>query len=114
MVEISVIEEKPVSMAELKEFLDSKKKEKKELNFRENKSLEYINSFVKLKKDKALELKKELESLDVIRLREKHIIKLIDLVPTEIDDLKMIFSGEGVTLKSEDLNKIIDIIKKYA
>lgn len=114
MTEISIIEEKPISMAEVKDYLDDVKKTKKELNFRENKSLVYINTFAKIKPKDAEELRKGLEKLDITRLKEKYIVKIIDLLPKNLDELKMILSGEEVTLKSEDLNKIIEIVKKYA
>ena len=113
-MEISIIEEKPISISELKEYLDEKKKGKKELNFRENKSLVYINSFIKLKDKEASELRKELEKLEIARLKEKNIIKIVDLLPGTLDELKLILIGEELTLKTEDLNKIIDIIKKYS
>ena len=114
MTEISIVEEKPISLAEVREHLEEKKKGKKELNFRENKSLAYITSFAKIKTKEAEELKKELEKLDITRLKEKYIVKIIDLLPKTLDELKIILSGEEVTLKSEDLNKIIEIVKKYA
>jgi len=113
MPEISIKEEMPLSLAEVKDFLDSKKKDKKELNFRENKSLEYINSFSVLKKDKAESLKKELNELEMARLKEKQIVKIVDLLPKNVDDLKIILSGEDITLKAEDLNKIVETVKKY-
>lgn len=114
MPELIVVEEKPMSMAEVKEFLEEKKKEKKELNFRENKSLVYINSFIKAKSKEAENIKKDLEKLEITRLKDKHIIKIIDMVPKSVDELKVILSGEELTLKSEDLNKIIEVINKYA
>lgn len=114
MTEISIIEEKPMSMAEVRDYLEDLKKEKKELNFRENKSLTYINTFVKIKSKDAEKLKEELSKLDIARLKEKYIIKIIDILPKNIDELRMILSGEEVTLKSEDLNKIIEIVNKYA
>lgn len=113
MPEIKIINENPITMAEVREYLEAKKKSKKELNFRENKSSAYINSFVKIKDKDAEALKKELETLDIVRLKDKHIVKLVDMLPKTLDELRMILSGDEITLKTEDLNKISDIIKKY-
>ena len=35
-------------------------------------------------------------------------------MPKDIDSLKIILTGENLTLKQEDLEKIASIVKKYA
>ena len=42
------------------------------------------------------------------------MIKIIDILPEDVETLKVVFAGEELTLKTEDLNKIIEITKKYA
>jgi len=39
-------------------------------------------------------------------------IKIIDLCPKDLDSLKVILTGENITLKQEDMEKIIEVIKK--
>lgn len=114
MPEIEIISENPLSLEEMKKNLEEIKKRDKELSFRAKKTEEYINAVTKNKLKKSEELKKELESLDIIRLKSKHIAKLIDTLPRDIDSLRMIFTGEAITLKQEDLAKIIEVINKYA
>ena len=36
------------------------------------------------------------------------------MLPEDVESLKSVFAGEELTLKPEDLNKIIEITKKYA
>ena len=114
MTEVKIIEQKPVALIEVKEHLDSLLKEKKELNFRENKVSAYLHGFELLNLKETNELKKELNEIEISRLKETHIIKIIDLLPTDLESLKLILSGENLTLKQEDLNKIIETVKKYA
>ena len=98
-------------MAELKDKLEDIKKRDKELNERAQKTQDYLNKFVKLKEKEALKLKDEVTNLKIPRLKDKHIIKIIDVVPKDMDSLKLIFSAENITIKQEDLQRILDTIK---
>lgn len=110
MGEITVISEKPLTMAELKEKLAKIEKRDKELNFRANKTKEYLANFTAKEKNIAA-LKKRLETLEIARMKERHIAKLIDLNPKDADSIKVILSGESLTLKEEDYAKIVDALQ---
>jgi DNA-directed RNA polymerase subunit F len=56
-------------------------------------------------------MKKELEELGILKLKEIHIIKIIDFKPTEISELNKIISD--VNLDNDEVTKILDVIKKY-
>lgn len=114
MAETEIIKETPLSLIEMKEKLQEIKKRDKELNFRAKKTEEYLNVIAKIKLNKANELKKELENLEIARLKPNQIIKLVDVLPKDMDSLRMLFSNENLTLKQEDITKILDIVKKYA
>ena len=110
-MEIENISQKAIGMIEVKERLEAIKKDKKELNFRSEKVLEYLNEH-HLLKTKDFEAKKEkLEALGLLRLSKKIIIKILDTQPKEMESLKAILGGEDVTLKQDDLNSIIEAIK---
>ena len=114
MSQITVIKETPITEVEMRNFLETIKKRDKELNFRAKKTEEYLNSIVKLKFQKAEELKKELQKLEIERLKPTLIVKLIDILPKEMDSIRAIFSNENLSLKEEDLTKILEVVKKYA
>ena len=114
MSEVEIVNKRSISLTELKEHLDKTKKKKKELNFRENKVVEYVTGFDILKSKDAKEMKKALEGLDISRLKERHMVKIMDLLQLDSDTLKTILTGENLTLKQDDLNKIIEIVKKHA
>lgn len=114
MSELDIISEIPLTSADVKFRLEAIKKEKKELNFRAEKVLEYVNSFVTIKEKDLEEIKKELNTLGIGRLKDKHIVKIIDIMPEDIESLKIIFTGENLTLKQDDLTKILEVTKKHA
>ena len=110
-MDIEVIEERPVEMAEVKSKLEEIKKRDKELNFRANAVKEHIDGFSVIDSKKSKEIAKKINELNISRLKEKHIVKIIDIMPGNIDSLKAIFTGENITLKQEDLAKILEVIR---
>ena len=111
MTDLELINEKALTMAELKEKLEEVKKRDEELSVKAQKMHEYLNKFVKLKEKAALKLKEEINNLNILRLKEKHIIKIIDIMPQDIESLKLIFAAENLTIKQEDLQRILDVLK---
>ena len=108
MANLEIINETPLSMGKLKDKLDKIKKRDKDLNPRGIKTYDYINKFTK-KDTKKLEA--GLSKLGILRLKDKHINKIVDILPKSIDELKAVLSGENLTLKQEDLTKIVETIK---
>lgn len=108
MTDIDVIEQKPITMAALKRALNEIKKEKSELNFRAEKVYAYLSEFVQNKK--VDEVYTKLSGLDITKLRDRHIVKIADIMPEDADAVKMLFSGETVTLKQDEIQKVVDIV----
>ncbi|MDO8555794.1 MAG: hypothetical protein Q7R96_01300 [Nanoarchaeota archaeon] len=112
MAETDVLSESPVALAELKEKLEAMKKRDKDLGFRANKTLEYIEQFMSKKSKDIAAKKKALMDLNIGRLRDRHIVKMLDVMPEDLDSVKAILSGENVTLKQEDLKKILEVVQQ--
>lgn len=108
---IEVMNEKPLSMVELKARLEDVEKRDGELNFRAKKAKEYLDVFAAMKPSEANNIREKLNDLNIPRLREKHIAKIIDINPSDIESLKMILSGEMLTLKQDEVIKIFEAIK---
>ena len=113
MTKPEVIQETPILMSELKEEIDKIKKKSEKLNFRAEKTEEYLNQFSILSSKKSLELKAKLEKLSIPRLKEEHLIKIIDLLPGSIEELKSTLSGYTVTITNDNLKKIATAIKDF-
>ena len=77
MPEIKIIEEKPISMAELKEELKDIKKRDAELSFRTAKVSEQIEVLKILKPKDAEDIFEKVQKLNIPRLKDVHIYKII-------------------------------------
>ena len=108
-----LIHERPITMAEVADSLEKLEKEEKELNFRSNKAKAYVKNFTKLDLKKTNELFKKMQDLNIPRLKERQVVKVIDTLPKNLDDLRMIFVGETTTVNDENMNKILDVVKDY-
>jgi len=109
MGELTVLDEKPISLTEVKDRLNVIEKEKT-LSFRGEKTKEYLANFVKLSKKDKEKVEKSINGLDIPRLKDRHITKIVDVLPKDLDSLKILLSGETITIKDEDLKRILDVI----
>ena len=109
-----LIEETPLSLAEVKESLKKIEEDDKELNYLSNKTKEYLQHFVTISNEKKEELYKKLVDLNLIRLKEVHIAKIMDFLPTTADDLKIVLQAYPVTMPKKDITAILAIVKEFA
>ena len=70
-----------------------------------------IGKFVGISPAQAKEFRQKLEDLNMIKINDKHIAKIIDLLPANSEDLNKIFNDVG--LGEDESNKIIDIVKQF-
>ena len=92
---------KPISIAEVSKYV------KKD----ETDAIGFIKKFTKLNAKDATELKKKLVALDLMKLKEEHIIKIIDIFPENAEDLNKIFIGIG--LDEDETKKILETVKEF-
>lgn len=110
MGEIEILNERPLTIAEVKGMLAEIKKNV-ELGFRANKTTEYGEIFTKRKPKEVEEIRKKLEELNILRLRDKAMTKLIDLNPSDQESAKAILAAESIVVKQEELSKILECLK---
>lgn len=106
-----VVEKVPVSLSEMKVELQAIQKRDSELGFRAGKTMEYVNSVATISKSAYLKLKSELEGLKIPRLKDEHVVKIIDLMPTHVNELSVILSGYTLTVSKENMAKIVKVIQ---
>ena len=94
---------KPLSLAEVKE-LAGNLDEKKELR-------DYFKKFGKLNKKDTVKLVEELKSLGNLKLKEEFIVKIVDFLPKNSEDLNKIFTD--VSLDEKETDEILNIVKNY-
>jgi DNA-directed RNA polymerase subunit F len=109
MVDYELIEEKFVAAAKVKEVLE----QRKELSYEQKLALEHAKEVARLSPKQAEQLIQELKALEMRKLKDEIIVKLVNLLPRDVEDLKVLLLGTKVTFKTEELEKIIEILKKY-
>lgn len=110
MVKPNIVGEVPISMFNLKVELEKIKERDGELNFRANKTEEYLNQFIEINKKDYKALRKKLDDLEIGRLKEEQIIKVLDLMPKTVEELKIILQGYVVTLTQDQMKKVVSAI----
>jgi DNA-directed RNA polymerase subunit F len=95
-------ENNPLSMAESLEYINAK--EKTEL-------VGFIKKFTDLKAKDGIEIRQKIEELALLKIKPRHIAKIIDLLPETTADLNKIF--DDISLDEDEANKILNIIKQY-
>jgi DNA-directed RNA polymerase subunit F len=96
-------DQKALSMSEVAELAGDTEKETKLKAF--------IKQFVKLDAERARKMRAELVALDSIKLKDEHLVKIIDFTPDDAADLIKVLPG--VSLNQDEVTKILDIVKKY-
>jgi len=109
MIGKKVISVKNVPLFEVKEVLGERNKEG-ELNYEQQHAFDYSKKFAKLTPAKGAKMLKELQAIE--GLDEDFIIKVIDVLPQDIDIARLIlYKGN---LSDDTLKQVVDISSKYA
>jgi DNA-directed RNA polymerase subunit F len=95
-------EQEPLSMPEVFEFLDKEK---------ESDIKGFIKKFNNLSSKDAKDLRKRLEGMDLMKMKKEHIVKIIDMLPDNKEDLNKIFVDIG--LDENEIEKIISTVKEF-
>jgi DNA-directed RNA polymerase subunit F len=93
----------PLSMAEALEYIKNEEGE--------TKIVEFIKKFSKLEPKEAKELREQIDSLGIIKIKPEYSIKIADLLPITAEELNKIFVD--VTLEEDESNKILEAVKKF-
>jgi len=98
-----ILSKKPLTLAEVKELA---------ANVDENKPIvAYLKAFSKLNNEKASKLAEEIKALNNPKLKEENIIKIVDFLPRDLEDLNKVLLDVGLT--DAESNAILEIVKKY-
>ncbi|MEM5814650.1 MAG: RNA polymerase Rpb4 family protein [Candidatus Aenigmatarchaeota archaeon] len=108
---MKVVAVKPIPMAEAKEILEKREKGK-ELGYEQKLAAEHLKKFTKLKPAEAKKLVEELNA--VLRMSPETLATLVNVLPQNKDELRLIFAREKFSLKEEEIAKILETVKKYS
>ena len=108
---MEIVDERFVSWADAKKILEKKSKEK-ELGYEQKNALEHLRKFSKLTQKARDDMMAQLDKIE--RLKEKHKTAIMDTLPRDDDELRMLFANDIVTVSDEDKKKIVSIVKRFA
>ena len=112
------LEEHYLTIAETKELLEKRKAEGMEENpeepmfYEARVSLEHAERFAKLRPEQAAELKEKLLGL-FDWMDERIAVKIIDLLPEDYFDIRVIFAKEDYIPTREEAEEIIRLLDEY-
>jgi DNA-directed RNA polymerase subunit F len=105
------IEEKTMSLSEVKEALAQVEDRDKELGYLSNKTKEYLDAFSNTAKKVKEDLHKQLVGLKLTRLKEDHMAKIIDFLPKTVDELKVVLQAYPLSMPKKDQEAIVNVVK---
>ena len=109
-----IIEKQPVTIAQVKEALKRiRKRDNDELNFRAQRTEEYVNELSVLKAKEAAELVEKITALEIPRLKPEIVSKLADTMPQNEKHLKVILQSYTATVSPENQKKIMAVLDEF-
>ncbi len=103
--------EKLISFSEVKQIL-SKREEQGELGYEQKITLTYLKGLYKVAPTKVAKALEELKEMG--KLNDRHAASVVNFLPQDLDDLRVLFSNERLDLSDEEKKKILDIVKELA
>ena len=104
-----ILEEKTVTNAEARAILEKVKEE--ELGEFQRRTLEYSRKFSKLPPEKSAKLTDELCSK--LQLERNDAIQIVNCLPQTVEELRGLLTVKGRFVSTEQLNGILEIMKRH-
>lgn len=104
-----ILIEKAITNAEAKAVLEKVKDE--ELGEFQRRTLDYTRRFAKLPSDKASKLVEQLSS--DLQLDRNDAIQIVNTLPQSIEELRAVLTVKGRFVSTEQLNGILQIMKRH-
>ncbi|MDO5809463.1 RNA polymerase Rpb4 family protein [uncultured Methanobrevibacter sp.] len=110
MIGKEVIESEPITGSEVKQIIEEFA-EDNELNYEQNLTLNHLARFKRYSAEDAKEIFEKLQ--DEFGLRAKVAAHIVDLVPVDLADMRLIFAKEPSKTDKEDMEKILEFLEQY-
>ena len=109
MADFEIVEEKYIALPEVKEILDKVS----DKNIEQKRALKNAKRFAKLKIEDSKKLIEELNALDMRKLKDNFIYQIVNVMPKDVDDLKVILASSKIAFKEKEMKSILEVIAKY-
>ena len=113
---MNVIEKRSISLAEARDILESKEKEYAEkeidMSYEQRRALDHARKSSKLSAKDTKELIEKLNCME-LKLKSDQVIKICDLLPETVDDVRAIFAKERFKYSEDEIKQILDLIAQH-
>jgi DNA-directed RNA polymerase subunit F len=106
---MEILSEQPITDAEAKEILEKREKET-ELKYEQKNALDILRKFSVYPAEKIKKLVEDLRKIE--KLRDKQVIAIANLLPEDKDDLRAILQKDYANLTEDEINLILETVKK--
>ena len=110
MIGKKIIESEPISSAEVKKVLEDFS-EDNELTYEQNITLNHLARFKRFSVEDSEEIIEKLQG--EIGLRDKVAVRIANLAPQDLADLRLILAKESANLDKADMEKILELLEQY-
>ncbi|MBQ2654426.1 MAG: DNA-directed RNA polymerase subunit F [Methanobrevibacter sp.] len=110
MIGKNIIDSEPIPRVKVKEVIEEFSEEN-ELNYEQNVTLNHLARFKRYSVEDAEELMEKL--VNDFNLRPKVAVHIIDLVPQDLADLRLIFAKEPTKIDNDEMKKILELLEQY-
>ena len=111
MIGKEIIESEPISSAEVKEILDEFSQDN-ELNYEQNLTINHLARFKRYSVEDSKEIIEKLHEA-FPNMKTKVAVHIVDLVPKDLADLRLIFAKEAYQPNKEEMEQILEILEQY-
>lgn len=108
MIGKKTLETEPITISEAKKMLEEIA-EDTELTYEQNLALDHVHKFAKLEPEKAEQMVAELKKI----VKERQAVKIADIMPEDMADMRLLFAKERGSHKKEELEKLLAIVNKF-
>jgi DNA-directed RNA polymerase subunit F len=105
-----ILSENVITDSEAKEILKARSKEA-ELGLEPKNALDHLKKYNKLTMKQAENLSEELKKVE--KLREKQIVAIVNILPEDNDDLRIILDKDYALFSDDEKTLILETVKKF-
>ena len=106
---MNIVSEEIISDPEASDILEKREKEG-ELKYEQKNALEILRKFKTSDVNKIKNMIAELKKME--KLRDRHIISIVNFMPEDREDMRTVLAKEYNSFTEEEINAILEIVKK--
>ena len=110
MTDVKFIEKKGASLSALADTLKSVEDKKNPVAIQQQVK-DYAVRFSKLNISGETKLIKAIQDLEIPLVTDSHIVQIVNLMPESANELQTVFAGSRTTVSSENMSKLLEVIK---